>query len=319
MQRDDLINGVREALIRSGFTVSKPLNMRSISFDIVARRDKSLLLIKILSNVDAFSKETADELKILSEALAASPLLIGERSGSGEIEEGIVYSRFSVPIISLKTLSDLLCENVPPFIFAAPGGLYVKLDSELLHKIREDKNISLGTLAEVAGVSRRTIQMYEAGMGAMIDAAIRLEEFLDAPILIPVDPLSFRPERTERPKVDIESLDPFTREIFRVLMNMGYSIRPTQRAPFEALTVDDEVLILTGLGKDESKVVEKARVVHDISKVTGKESVIFIERVRSKQSIGGTALIGKDELRKIDEGVKLRRLVIERSETDEKY
>jgi len=128
MQRDDLVAGVREALTRSGFTVSKPLNMRSISFDIVARRDRSLLLVKVLTNVDAFSKENADDMKTLAEALSGSPLLVGERSGAGEIEEGIVYSRFNVPIISLRTLTELLWENVPPFIFAAPGGLYVKLD-----------------------------------------------------------------------------------------------------------------------------------------------------------------------------------------------
>ena len=172
MQRDELINGVRGTLEKVGFTVSKPLNMRSISFDIVARRDKTLLLIKILSNVDAFSKDNSEEVKTLAEALGGSPLLVGERSGAGEIEQGIVYSRFNVPIISLSTLKDLLLEAVPPFIFAAPGGLYVKLDSDLLKRLREEKSISLGNLAEVAGVSRRTIQMYETGMGAMIDVAI---------------------------------------------------------------------------------------------------------------------------------------------------
>jgi predicted transcriptional regulator len=41
VQRDELINGVRGTLEKVGFTVSKPLNMRSISFDIVARRDKT--------------------------------------------------------------------------------------------------------------------------------------------------------------------------------------------------------------------------------------------------------------------------------------
>jgi putative transcriptional regulator len=109
VQREELICHARDALMKAGFTVSKPLNMRSISFDLVARRDRSLLLIKILSNVDAFSKENADELKTLAEALGASPLLIGERSSSGDIEEGIVYSRFSVPIICMSTLNDLLC------------------------------------------------------------------------------------------------------------------------------------------------------------------------------------------------------------------
>lgn len=71
MQRDDLIHGVRDTLQKVGFTVSKPLNMRSISFDIVARREKALLLIKILSNVDAFSKDNAEEVKTLADALGA--------------------------------------------------------------------------------------------------------------------------------------------------------------------------------------------------------------------------------------------------------
>jgi putative transcriptional regulator len=319
MQREDLIAGVRDTLTRSGFTVSKPLNMRSISFDVVARRERSILLVKILTNVDAFSKENADELKTLADALGASVLLVGERSGAGEIERGIVYSRFNVPIICYMTLSDLLNENVPPLIFAAPGGLYVRLDNEMLRRLRESKNISLGTLAEVAGVSRRTIQMYEQGMGAMIEAALRLEEFLDNPIVVPIDPLAYKPEPHEAKEVDLKKYDPFTQEVFRVLTNVGFSIRPTHKCPFEALTVGGDVLILTGLGLDESKLKDKARVVHDISQVTGKESVIFVERVRAKQCVEGTALIGRQELKGIDEGSKLRRLVVERSETDEDH
>lgn len=322
MHRDELIEAVRSVLARSGFYVSRPLSMRGISFDIVARRDSSLLIVKILSNVDAFSKENAEEMTTLGEALGASPLLVGERSGSGEIDESIVYSRFGVPIISLKTLSDYLLEGVPPFIFAAPGGLYVKLDSDMLRKAREERNISLGTLAEVAGVSRRTIQMYEGGMGAMIDVAIRLEEFLNAPIVTSVDP--FAPpaprgkEKAEPPPRKVEMQDIFGQEVFRSLQAMGFSIMPTMRCPFEALTKDVRVLMLTGLGKDESKLKEKALVVRDISRITERSSVIIIERYRSKANIEGTAIVGKDELKKLHESYRLYELVNERSDEDEK-
>lgn len=179
MTREEAIETVRTMLTHAQFEVSKPLSMRGTRFDIVARRDEVLIIIRVLSNVDAFSKDNAEELLCISQALGASPILIGERSGSGEIESGIIYSRFGIPIISVGTLSDYIIENVPPLIFAASGGFYVKIDSELMHQIREEKNISLGTLAEIAGVSRRTIQMYEGGMGAMIDAALRLEEYLN--------------------------------------------------------------------------------------------------------------------------------------------
>jgi putative transcriptional regulator len=308
---------VREVLARAGFYVSKPLNMRSISFDIVARRDRTLLIIKILSNVDAFNKENAEEMKILAEALQASPIMIGERTGSGEIEEGIVYSRFNIPIINLQTLSDYMLEGIPPFIFAAPGGLYVKLDSQILKEIREEREISLGNLAEVAGVSRRTIQMYEGGMGAMIGVALRLEDFLKVPLVMPLDPFEHKPEDRSR-LFELKTSDEFSKQVFERLMALGYSVVPTSKAPFEALAKDQQVLILTGLGQDESKLVEKAKVVSDLSKVTEHRSVIFIERVRSRDHIEGTALVGRDELRRMGETDKLFDLVTKRSEANAK-
>jgi len=317
VHREELIETVRDILAKAGFYVSRPIVMRSVSFDVVARRDRALLILKVLSNVDAFSKENAEELKVLAEALEASPLAIGERSGSGDIEEGIVYSRFGIPIISVDTLSDYVLEGVPPFIFAAPGGLYVKLDSDMLRKLREERSISLGALAEVAGVSRRTIQMYESGMGAMIDVATRLEEFLKELLVVPLDPFTYTPE-TERRLVELDRLDIFSQEVFGILDRLGYSIVPTVKCPFEALTSDESGLILTGLGKDESKLAEKARIVGNISKITEHNSVIFIERVKGRRSISGTPLVGKDELKKMNESDKLFDLVISRSGSDEK-
>ncbi len=319
MHRDELIDAVRKVLARSGFYVSRPLSMRGISFDIVARLDDRLLIIKILTNVDAFSKENADEMSALAEALGASPLLIGERSGSGEIEESIVYSRFSIPIISLKTLADHLLEGVPPFIFAAPGGLYVKLDGDQLRKAREERSISLGTLAEIAGVSRRTIQMYESGMGAMIDVAIRLEEFLNRPIVAAVDPFAPPAPRGKDKKVERvvkADVDLFGQEVFRGLQRLGFSIQPTIRCPFEALSKDDRIVILTGLGNDESRLAEKAMVVCDIARIAERFSVIIIDRSTSRTNIAGTALVSRDELSKLTESARLYELVSERSEDD---
>ena len=317
MYKEDLIENVRDILAKAGFYVSRTLVMRRISFDVVARRDKMLLIMKVLGNIDSFSKENAEELKVLAEALEASPLVIGERSGSGDMEEGIVYSRFGIPIVSIDTLSDFVLEGIPPFIFAAPGGLYVKLDSELLRKLREEKNISLGTLAEVAGVSRRTIQMYESGMGATIDVATRIEDYLNELLVVPLDPFIYN-SRTGQHLVDLNKLDVFGQEVFGILDRLGYSIVPTVKCPFEALTSHDRTLILTGLGKDESRLVEKAHTVADISKITERKSMIFIERFRNRCSIGGTPLIGRDELKKMDESDKLFDLVISRSGSNEK-
>jgi putative transcriptional regulator len=316
VQREELMNGTREVLMKAGFTVSRPLNLRNIVFDMAGRRGEVLLLMKVLSNVDAFSKESADEMKTLCEALSASPLLVGERSSSGEVEEGIVYSRFSVPIVSLATLKGLLLEKEPPFIYAAPGGLYVKLDSELLRRLRDERGISLGTLAEMAGVSRRTIQMYEGGMGAAVEVALRIEEYLDSDIVVPLDPLTHKVDKVEQRPLDIAKCDDeFTREVFRALSGMGFSIRPTQRAPFDALTSRSEVIILTSIGKDETRLKEKARIVGDLSRITGRESVIIVERSKI-HALEGTPLVSREELRRLESSKELRDLVASRSDTD---
>lgn len=327
MTREEVIDSVRSMLTRAQFEVSNPLSMRGTRFDIVARRDTTLLIIKVLSNVDAFSKDNAEELLCIGQALGASPILIGERSGSGEIEDGIVYSRFGIPIISTGTLSDYLIEEVPPLIFAASGGFYVKIDSELMHKIREERNISLGTLAEIAGVSRRTIQMYEGGMGAMIDAALRLEEYLNQPILVPIDPFApvvQRIKANQKKEIPAPSPQPmpntqdiFSKEVFNTLSTMGFSVTPVTRSPFEALAQDSQILILTALGKDEGSILSKATSVSDISRVTGRFSVIIIERGRGRESIGGTPLIDREELKNIDETYVLYDIVSSRSDSNE--
>jgi putative transcriptional regulator len=309
MGRNELINTTRAILAKAGFDVSSALTMRGICFDVVARLDEKVLIIKVLSNIDALSKESADEMKTLAEALSAVPLVIGERSSSGALEAGIVYSRFNISIVSNETLADLLLEEAPPFIFAAPGGLYVKLDSEMLKAAREERGISLGTLAETAGVSRRTIQMYEAGMGAMIDAALRIEEYLGLPVIDPIDPFTFRSEDRAKEEREIPQTDSYA---LRQLTSLGFSVSPVYKSPFEAVSKNDASVMLTGLSPDDEKVVQRAMVASDISKIMGRFSVIIVEKKHDRDSIDSTAVVSHDELKKIEAPTELTDLVASR-------
>ncbi|MDR0309297.1 MAG: transcriptional regulator [Candidatus Methanoplasma sp.] len=312
MSREELINTTRAILAKAGFNISSSLNLRSICFDIVGRKDSTLLIIKVLSNVDAFSRENAEDMKVLAEALGATPLLIGETSSSGPLEAGIVYSRFNIPIISNETLGEHLLEEVPPFIFAAPGGLYVKIDSALLKNIRETSKISLGALAESAGVSRRTIQMYESGMGAMIDAAMRLEEFLQVPIIAPLDPFDYKSEKKPE-EYEVTGDRRTESNSLNHLLEIGFAITPVTKSPFEAITRSRRTIILTGLGIDEEKLVQKAIIASEISKIAGKHSLVIVERKRNAEHIDSTAVVTSEELKKIDDQDTLTDLVLSRS------
>ncbi|UCD91951.1 MAG: transcriptional regulator [Methanobacteriota archaeon] len=311
MNRQQLTDDLRTVLGKAGFFLSDKHDTRLICFDIVARKDDLLMIVKVLTNIDSFNAESAMQLKMISSILGASSLLVGERSGAGKIEYGVIYSRFGVPILSLTTISEFLLEGVPPFVFSAPGGLYVKMDGDIIRRIREKKRVSLGMLAETAGVSRRTIQMYEDGMGATLDVAIRLEEFLGQPLVVALNPFSYK-DAPVGEVLDLEMFEGFEREVLTHLGKLGYSVIPTARCPFDVFTKDPKTVLLTGLGKVAKPLERRATIVANISRVVEKDSVIFVDRRRVRENIAGTPLIGSKELKKVKDREEILEIISER-------
>ena len=311
VKRDQLIDSVRDVLAKTGFFLSEPHGERGLCFDFVARRDNLLLIVKVLQNVDALNKATAEELKNIARSLRGSPVVIGDRTGTGGLEDGVIYSRFGVPILSRKTFLDFFQEGVPPFIYSAPGGLYVKLDTDSLRRIREQGQLSLGTLAEIAGVSRRTIQMYLEGMSASIDVAARLEQFLHEPLVLPVDPFAFLSSEEAVPPAAAQ-LEAFERELFQRLERLGYNVLPTVRSPFDGLARHEERTYLAGVESADTKLEQKATIVSNIGRVVEKDAVMFVERRTIRLSIQGLPVIAREELRKVKNRDAVEDLIAER-------
>ncbi len=311
MKRDELIDSAREVLGKTGFFLSEPHGERGLCFDFVARRDNLLLIVKVLQNVDALNKATAEELRSIARTLRASPVVLGERTGTGALEAGVIYSRFNVPILSRRTFLDFFEEGVPPFIYSAPGGLYVRLDSEALRKVREQGQLSLGTLAEIAGVSRRTIQMYLEGMSASIDVAARLEAFLREPLVLPMDPFAFLATGEQAAPLRSQ-LESFERELFQRLERLGYNVLPTVRSPFDGVAQHEERTYLAGVESADTKLEKKATIVSNIGRVVEKDAVMFVERRTVRVSIQGLPVIAREELRKVKDRDAVEDLIAER-------
>ncbi len=311
VKRDALIEDVREALAKTGFFLSDRHGERGLCFDFVARRDDQLLIVKVLQNVDALSKATADELRVIARTLRGAPVVIGERSGTGPLEEGVIYTRFDVPILSRKTFLEFFEEGVPPFIYSAPGGLYVRLDAEALRRLREERQLSLGSLAEMAGVSRRTIQMYLGGMSASIDVATRLEEVLGEPLVMPVDPFSIMREVKEALRSPVV-LEAFEKALFLRLQRLGFDVLPTVRSPFDAFTQHDEKTLLTGVESPDTNLERKAAVVSNIGRVVERDAVLFVDRRTIRVTIQGLPVIAREELKKVKDRDAVEDLIEER-------
>ncbi|MEF8831917.1 MAG: transcriptional regulator [Candidatus Thermoplasmatota archaeon] len=312
MNRLQLIKEVREVLSKAGFYLSKREYQDTMPFDIIARKDDRLFVISISVNADSSRMRETEQLKILNDALDAFPLFISWIGGQRKLKQGVVYSRKGIPLMSPETFKDMILEGVPPYVFSAPGGLYVKMDSNLLKKARKEKKIPLSRLADIAGVSRKSIQKYEKGMGADLEVALKLQEFLSEDLILPINPFE-REDYEKEYEISLDHYSGVERVIFESLLSIGYSIVPTCECPFEAITEDEEKVFLSGIGaKEDGRLKKKAKIVSNLSDVTEKDPVIFIQHKTSQMNIEGIPLIQKDELSKIEDKGEVSELLAER-------
>jgi len=311
MSRQALVGNVTSMLEDAGFAVSDRIAVRPKSFDLAARRGEDVLLVKVLANVDAFDAATGAEMRRLGHYLNATPMVFGLRTRDEELKPGVVYFRHGVPAISPDTAVDLFVEGVPPLIYAAPGGLYVNIDGEVLADAREERDWSLGQLASELGVSRRTVSKYEDGMNASVEVAARLEEVFDEPLASPVDVLDGADElRDDEPEPDEPEPDPSDEPVVTVLTKVGYTVHPTQRAPFKAVSEDDDPAdsLLTGHSEFTRTAEKRARIMSSLGDITRTRSIYVVDRA-SRDNVEGTALVERDELDDVEDADELRDLI----------
>ncbi len=310
MSRSALVGNVTAMLEDAGFLVSERCAVRPKSFDVAARRSDSLLLVKILGNIDAFDRTTGIEMRRLGSYLEATPLVIGLRTRDEELKPGVMYLRHGVPVLSPDTALDLFVEDIPPMIYAAPGGLYVNIDGKVLADERKERDWSLGRLASELGVSRRTVSKYEDGMNASVEVAARMEDLLDAPLANPVDVLDGAEALDESDSA--ESTDD---ALVAVLTRVGFDVHPTTRAPFKTVSEDDGEAenVLTGHSAFTRTAEKRARIMSSLGTVTRTRSVYVVERA-TRDSVEDTALIEREEIAAIDDPDDLRDLIRERAE-----
>jgi len=318
MSRSALVGNVTAMLEDAGFLVSDRCAIRPKSFDIAARRSEDVLLVKILGNIDAFDARTGAEMRRLGTYLNATPIVVGLRTRDEELKPGVVYFRNGVPVLSPDTALDLFVEAVPPLIYAAPGGLYVNIDSEVLADVREDEEWSLGRLAKELGVSRRTVSKYEDGMDASVEVASQLEELFDAPLTSPVEVLDGAEElREDEPTPDDPEVDPEDEPIVAVLTRVGFDVHLTDRAPFKTVSENEtrEEEMLTGHSELTKTAEKRARIMSSVGKVTRTRSVYVVDRA-TKESVEGTAIVEEREMENIEEADELRDIIRERADPE---
>ncbi len=310
LTRSQLLHNIEKLLKSQGYKTSDIYDQGS--FDIVARKKLLILLLKTFQNIDSINETNAHEMKQLANIFLASPIIIGERSRNGFLEEGVIYERYDIPTIGFETLKNMILYNEYPEILADRGGYFVKIDGNVIKQYREEYSLSLKDLADLAHVSRATMYKYENEIvRANTETAMILEEILNTKVTLDIDLLKQpQKEDIEFSNVD-DTLD---------LSKLGYGVVSTNKSPFDAVakmkTSEKQSPLMANVEKNRTEKTLKRMAVplEDLSVVTTSEPVFIINNEKIKESIGTIPVIKSWELKEFENSKELLKMIKERKE-----
>lgn len=226
-----LMDEVGVLLLRHGYTVK---TLTGSSFDIVARKESRVLLVKVLEDANSISEDYADSMRNLSSYIDASPVIVAEKAGH-MLENGVVYSRFGVYTFNYNTFSSCL-ESRFPIIISTKAGFAASVIGERLRQQREERGLSLGAISGKVGVSKRMISKYESNIADVsLRSAIALNRLFGSTIFNKVDVFAVAKETASgNPSV-----------IAKKYGELGFRAADTKRAPFDVIARMEKELILT--------------------------------------------------------------------------
>lgn len=292
MNKAEIMEKTESILEKAGFSLSVRCCSRPSCFDFAARRNNLVTFIKIHTNIGSASPEDASELLAITEKFSAAPLLIAEKNRDQELENDTVYSRYNIYAINTETLRDVVFKGMYPLIEAGPGGYYVQVNGKLIRQRRQKMGLSIGELAKMIGVSRRTLYGYERGMAkASVQTAYTLEWILGAPLVQPID--IFKPSQKRKMRSLLASAERmlskhcFLYKVFKKFKQFNFKFTQTSRAPFDfiAESPEDDIKFLGGVSTEKENNIEKrVKEILSVCKLTDSQPIFITTNFKLKDN-----------------------------------
>lgn len=298
----ELVENIKNFLERKGYELFEYLRG---CFDLAAKREK-LLLLKVLSNIDSFQKSQAQNLKVLSKGLSASPMLLGERTRRENLKKDVVYERFGLPALHPETFKSAVRGDYPHKI-RTRGGIFGKLDPERLEESRVGRGLTQEELADRLGVSQKNVSEHEGGLERASYSVVRLAETeLERGVKKRINPFDMDLEKVEQEEVNKE-----VRGIAEFMERAGFEINYTDRAPPEIIAKESSTL-LSRVGKTGKVIKKWESSLSEFSKLSETPAFFIMEGdCKSKE----LPVLSKEELNEIEESKELIKIVKGRAES----
>ena len=260
--KSKLIDKLGMFLLKDGFTVK---TLTRICFDLLARKQDKILLIKVLEDANSVSKQHVDEMNTVSSYIGAVPVIISEKAGN-KLEDNILYTRFNLYTLNFNTFVSSI-KSKYPFVKRTQAGYTVSIAGNKLRKRREELGYSLNYLSKKVGVTSRMIDKYERGDSEItMTKAVKIYNIFGIHVFNEINIFSGSNE--------IESN--YTSSFSKKYIDLGFEASDTSKSPFDIIARKDDELILTEVG-------DKARPdFSSLSKLLDADNLVIFKNKKPK-------------------------------------
>jgi putative transcriptional regulator len=273
--KDELLEevlGIIKKAQSKGDLILYPREGRSV--DIVTRVQNKALLLKVTENLDELSKQEVSDLKKARVAYDAYTVIIAQRDEKGDLEDEVVYYKYDNVAVTPKTLEDYIVKGQKSLVAYIRGNYVLKINPEKLRERASESGISRGELADLLGISKKAVYMYERGeMHIVLEKGVKLASILGEDIFEEFD--IFRDTRLHG-KVNVGSMprDEVENALYRVASTMRKLCISFSRMPVDVvLRTEKPISIVKETGMDSNR--EKVENAEKIAENTNTKLFII--------------------------------------------
>jgi putative transcriptional regulator len=285
-----LLDELGISLLKAGYVVKR---LSHSCFDLVARRDAQLFVVKVLEDANAITPQDAQEMMRLSSYLSASPIVIADKAGD-RLQDNVVYHRFGIYTLNKSTFCQAINDRLP-ILMRTQAGFTAHLHGKLLREQREKSNMSLQSLSRKVGVSRRMIQRYEQeGADITLNKAARIYDIFGPEVF---EKVSILKHYAAQPADQGSALT-------KKYVQLGFEASAAKKVPFDIIAKSKKDIILTGVG-------DKPRQdLQSLSKLIDADNLFIFNKKKPK----GVPALTRKEFLEFEKAAELVKFL-----HDEKY
>lgn len=274
MTKRVLLSRVFKSLLDKGYRVVDCEGIQS-SFDLIARQDDHILVIKILSNIEGLTRASADELKHISDTISGKPVVIGYKKKDSMLLNDTMYNRCSIPVVNPKTFENILAD-IQPSVYSIRGNYCKRIKPDMLVRLRHRKKMTQHDLADKLGVSKQSVYRYESSGHVSLEIAKRLADiFLDDKLATQAD-IFEEVEQVMEVQTSARYMSNLIRRVEFFFKNIGFSTSITN-APFDMIAKEKK-MIFSAISNDKKGIKRKITVLESMSEITGAYPLCITER-----------------------------------------